>query len=87
MTPHDYKRAKDAGMLTMARMNEQVVAIGCRGFDPVTGVECEPTVEQFNIAEVKKQLDVAEAGVAMLKEFVADLESTPVIKSLGGRNG
>lgn len=84
MTPADYKRAKDAGMLTMARLNESTVAIGCRCFDPVTGQERDPQVNQFNIEECKRQAVAAEAGLKLLQEFIADLEAAPVMKPLGG---
>lgn len=84
MTPADYKRAKGAGMLTIARLNESTVAIGCRCFDPVTGKELDPVVNQFNIEECRRQVKAATAGLELLQEFLADLEAAPVMKPLGG---
>lgn len=83
MTPGDYRRSKAAGGVTVARLNEDTVSISTKFFDKFTG-ETQYAVDQVNIKEVKAQLAAAEAGVAALREFVADMEATEVLKPLAG---
>jgi len=79
MTPKEYQSAKDAGMLTVVRLNAQTVVINCRCFNPWDGKEADPKVEQFNIGEVRKQLEAAREGLKLLDAFLQDMEAAPVV--------
>lgn len=81
MTSDEYRKAKAAGNLTIARLDEKTVTILSTRYDPTTGEQlAAKTRDDFNLDELKRQLAQSEAAVAALKEFVADLEAVPVMK-------
>lgn len=80
MNSDEYRKAKAAGKLTIARLDEKTVTILSRRYDPSTGEELpQKSRDDFNLDELKRQLEAAEKGVAALREFVADLEAQPVM--------
>ena len=79
MDTKQYKKLKDAGNVTIARLHENLAVVNYKQFDIHDGKPAEPVVEQYNIEELQKQRDSAAAHLAALDTFLADLRASPVL--------